>query len=101
MENTTLKLDHIRLTPAIIETINYLQAGGTTHWQKSPDDDDFANEPIKDILDELTCLSDFITEVHVADVFTNKGEEFLKMQAFVLKMKKYMKSFMSPTKTKS
>ena len=38
MEKQDLKLDHIRLTPELIETINSFQACGTTHWSDSPGD---------------------------------------------------------------
>lgn len=64
MEKQDLNLDYIKLTPELIETVNELQTGGTIGLSKGTDDSYFNNSSLKNRIDEITELSDFLVYVY-------------------------------------
>jgi len=67
MENQDLKLDYIKLTPRLIQTINCLQTGGTYWMDSPPEDKQFDNSDLKDSIDRIIEVCDFIVYAYSND----------------------------------
>lgn len=67
MEKKQLKLDHIKITPELVETINSLQVGGSLSNDIPPDEEKFVNWYLNELLKDLTSLNDLLIMVHNYD----------------------------------
>lgn len=100
MENQNLTIDKIRITPELIVTINGLQTGGTDHFSSPIEDKYFNNCTLKDVLNEITDINDFIIEIFIDDPKKFEDGQFRSFLISLNYLKRIIKGLAAPEPVK-
>jgi hypothetical protein len=100
MEKQNLKLDYIKLTPGLIETINSLQTGGSMHFEAPLADEYFNNSSLKDLIGEITEIADFLVSVYEYEDKLFAENQFARMLINLRCLKIVLNGFAAPVPEK-